>query len=174
MHILWKPIPGLSSRAPPCTLNASITFNSKIATTPKHIVKYELRKKFTNPIKHATHNANRYTNGVQEILVDVIECIYNGSMIRLEISLVSYSGVSRGCPLSPQLFNIYVRELGMQVETCKQKGFKYLVINTDGVIEEKSQTGFRYAEDVCLMTSHEQDLQIIFDNISRYISEYDM
>ena len=36
-HILWKTIHGLSNRAPPHTLNTSITFNNKIATTPKHI-----------------------------------------------------------------------------------------------------------------------------------------
>ena len=36
-HTLWKTIHGLSNRAPPHTLNTSITFNNKIATTPKHI-----------------------------------------------------------------------------------------------------------------------------------------
>ena len=33
-HILWKVIHGLSNRAPPTTLNKSITFNNKIATHP--------------------------------------------------------------------------------------------------------------------------------------------
>ena len=32
-HTLWKTIHGLSNRAPPHTLNTSITFNNKIATT---------------------------------------------------------------------------------------------------------------------------------------------
>ena len=36
-HTLWKTIHGLSNRAPPHTLNTSITFNNKIATTPTHI-----------------------------------------------------------------------------------------------------------------------------------------
>ena len=39
-HILWKTIHGLSNIAPPHTLNTSITFNNKIATTPKHIANY--------------------------------------------------------------------------------------------------------------------------------------
>ena len=47
---------------------------------------------------------------------------------------------------------------------------EYLVVNKDGVIE-KSQAGFLYADDVCLMASNEQDMQIIFDNISGCISE---
>ena len=41
-HILWKTIRGLSNRAPPHTLNTSITFNNKIATTPKHIARIVL------------------------------------------------------------------------------------------------------------------------------------
>ena len=54
-HTLWKTIHGLSNRAPPHTLNSSITFNNKIATTPKHIANC-FTKQFTNTVKHATHN----------------------------------------------------------------------------------------------------------------------
>ena len=36
-HIIWKTIHGLFNRAPSTTLNNSITFNNKIANTPKHI-----------------------------------------------------------------------------------------------------------------------------------------
>ena len=46
-HILWKTIYGLSNRAHPRTLNTSITFNNKIATTPKHIANC-FSKQFTN------------------------------------------------------------------------------------------------------------------------------
>ena len=86
--------------------------------------------------------------GVQYILVDVIEQIYNGSMIKFEMESIttglckSDSGVRQECPLSPLLFNIYMRELGMKVSSCKQ-GFKYLEVNKDGVIEEKSQDGMQ-------------------------------
>ena len=48
------------------------------------------------------------------------------------------------------------------------------MVNKDGVIEEKSQAGFLYADDVCLMASNEQHLQTISDNISRCIKEYGM
>ena len=61
----------------------------------------------------------------------------------------------------------------MKVAQCKQ-GFNYLIVNKDGVIEEKSQARFLYADDVCLMTSNEQHLQTIFDNISGCIKEYSM
>ena len=85
----------------------------------------------------------------------------------------SDSGMRQGCPLSPLLFNIYVSELGMKLAQCKQ-GFKYLMVNNDGVIEEKSQAGFPYADDVYLMASNKQHLQTIFDNISGCIKEYGM
>ena len=49
-----------------------------------------------------------------------------------------------------------------------------MMVNKDGVIEKMSQDGFLYADDVCLMVSNEQELQMIFDNISGCISEYGM
>ena len=64
--------------------------------------------------------------GVQLLLVDVIERIYNGSMIKFEMECImtgwykSDSGIRNGCPLFPLLFNIYVRELGMKLSACKQ------------------------------------------------------
>ena len=60
-HTLWKTIHGLSNRAPPHTLNTSITSNNKIATTPKHIANC-FTKQFTNTVKHATHKTNRHIN----------------------------------------------------------------------------------------------------------------
>ena len=77
--------------------------------------------------------------GVQEKLVDVIERIYSGGMVKLKLEGIMTGwckrdfGVRQGCPLSPLLFNIYVRELGMNVAHCKD-GFKYLMVDWDGFI----------------------------------------
>ena len=60
-HILWKTIHGLSNRAPPPTLNTSITFSNKPTTTPIHIANC-FTKQFTNTAKHATNKINRYIN----------------------------------------------------------------------------------------------------------------
>ena len=108
--------------------------------------------------------------GVQEKLVDVIERIYDGGMVMFEMEDImtgwckNDSGVRQGCPMSALRFNIHVRELGMNVAQCKH-GFKYLMVNRDGLIVQKSQAGFLYADDVCLITSSEQDLQRVFDSI---------
>ena len=78
------------------------------------------------------------------------------NMIKFEMESImtglckSDSGVRQGCPLSPLLLNIYVRELAMEVLPCKQ-GFKYLVVIKDGVIEKNGQARFLYVDDVCLM-----------------------
>ena len=61
----------------------------------------------------------------------------------------------------------------MKVAQCKH-GFKYLMVDRDEFIVEKSQAGFLYADDVCLIASNEQDLQRIIDSISGCISEYGM
>ena len=78
-HTLWKTIHGLSNRAPPHTLNTSITFNNKIATTPKQIANC-FTKQFTNTVKntqnkrtHQLSNTQRYnitltTSLVQEAI----------------------------------------------------------------------------------------------------------
>ena len=97
--------------------------------------------------------------GVQEKLVDVIESIYDGGMVKFELEGImtgwckSDSSVRQGCPLSPLLFSIHVRELGMTVARCKQ-GFKYSMVDRDGLIVEKSQASFLYAYDVCLIASN--------------------
>ena len=46
-HTLWKTIHGLSNRAAPTPQNCTITFNKKIATSPKNIVNC-VDKQFTN------------------------------------------------------------------------------------------------------------------------------
>ena len=49
-----------------------------------------------------------------------------------------------------------------------------MIVDRDGLIVEKSQAGFLYADDVCLIASNEQYLQRIFDSICGCISEYGM
>ena len=61
----------------------------------------------------------------------------------------------------------------MKVAQCIHV-LKYLMVDRDGMTVEKSQAGFLYADDVCLIASNEQDLQRIFDSISACIREYGM
>ena len=55
-HTLWKTIHGLSNRAPPHTLNTSITFNNKIATTPTTLrIVSPNNSQTLSRIQHYTH-----------------------------------------------------------------------------------------------------------------------
>ena len=57
-HIRWTTIHGLFNRAPPPTLNTSITFNNKITTTPKNIAN-SFPKQFTNTIMQHTRQTDQ-------------------------------------------------------------------------------------------------------------------
>ena len=54
-HTLWKTIHGLSNRAPPHTLNTSITFNNNHTQTHCELFHQTIHK-------HATHKTNRNIN----------------------------------------------------------------------------------------------------------------
>ena len=74
------------------------------------------------------------------------------------------SGVKHGCSLSPILFNINVRELGNDISNCAP-GVKYVVGGKDGVMVCKNQTGFLYADDMCLMAIIEEDIRVIMEQV---------
>ena len=101
--------------------------------------------------------------GVHEKLVRLIGIIYDGIGW-----CKSDSGVRHGCPLSPFLFNIYVRELGKVISNCVH-GVKYAVVGKDGVIEWKSQAGLIYADDMCLMANSEEDIKVIMEKVNECV-----
>ena len=74
-------------------------------------------------------------------------------------------------PLSPLLFNIYVRELGKVISNCVH-GVKYAVLGKDGVMEWNSQAGLLYADDVCVMANSEEDMKVIIEKINECGAEY--
>ena len=77
---MWKTIHGLSNRAPSATLNTSITFSNKTATTPKHIANC-FTKQFTNTVKHATHKAPLKHIGPLGLPHEHVENCFNTSII---------------------------------------------------------------------------------------------
>ena len=115
--------------------------------------------------------------GVHEKLVRLIERICDGSLVKFELEEVttgwckSDSGLRQGCPLSPLLFNIYVRELGNVISNCV-RGVKYAVVGKDGVMEWNSQAGLLYADDVCLKANSEEDLKVIMEKVNECVVEY--
>ena len=80
--------------------------------------------------------------------------------------------LGRGCPLSPLLFNIYVRELGKVISTWVY-GVKYAAVGKDGVMEWKSQAGLLYMQlMVCLMANSQEDMKAIVEKVIECVVEY--
>ena len=66
--------------------------------------------------------------GVQGIFVDVIDRIYDGSMVKFEMESIWLDGV--------RVILVWDRDvLGIKVAQCRQC-FKYLIVNKDGGIEK--------------------------------------
>ena len=83
----------------------------------------------------------------------------------------SDSGVRQGCPLSPLLFNIYVRELGKVISKCVH-GVRYAVVGKDGAMEWKSKAGLLYSDEVRLMANSEEDINAIIEKVNECVVEY--
>ena len=58
-HIIWNTIHSISNRVPLPTLNSSITFSNKIATTPKHIASC-FTNQFTNTVQLCPIGSKRH------------------------------------------------------------------------------------------------------------------
>ena len=75
--------------------------------------------------------------------------------------------------MTPLLFNLYLRELGLKIEGC-QEGFKYTAVNSNGKLSTRDLIDLMYEDDVCLFAESAESLQRICDNVSAVIDEYGM
>ena len=64
--------------------------------------------------------------GIHEKLDSWIKRVYSGNMVKFELETgvtgwcKSESGARQDCPLSPLLFNLYIREFGMRIEVSRR------------------------------------------------------
>ena len=116
--------------------------------------------------------------GIGERFVEVIEKVYTGSEVKfvwnkIETEWVeTRSGVRQGCPLSPLLFNIYIREVGTKIETSGL-GVKFPIISENEAIEQWMQlAGLMYADDIVLIAESGEEIQELFCILDEVAKEY--
>ena len=109
------------------------------------------------------------------VLVSLVVRVYCGNMVKCEMGNVvtgwckSESWVRHDCLLSPLLFNLYIRELGMIIEECRED-LKYTSVNSNGELKRSNcLAGLMYADDVCLFADINQVLRRVYDYVSTVI-----
>ena len=115
----WKTIHGLSNRAP--TLNTSIIFSNKIATTPQ--THCELFHQTIH--KHATHKTNRYTNRATHKIQG-----YNITLTTTQVQEAIKQGKNNNsqCPDKLTIRHLkHIGPLGLAFLTCMLK----IALNTN-------------------------------------------
>ena len=95
--------------------------------------------------------------GICDRFVDVLQRIYKGSKVKFVWKGIetewfeTKSGVRQGCPLSPLLFNIYIREVGNMIEKSGL-GIKFPIISeSDEIRQWMDVAGLMYADDIVLI-----------------------
>ena len=68
------------------------------------------------------------------------------------------------CPLSPLLFNLYIKKVGRKIEGSEY-GVIYMVMNEKEEIVYKCCAGFLYADDIVLLSNNEGELQLLIDEV---------
>ena len=110
--------------------------------------------------------------GVPRKLINIIRDLYSKakSCIRVNNNLTDWFettiGVRQGCLLSPDLFNVFLKNiLAEAFEGCKKLG-----INVD----DYKLKDFRFADDIALIADSENDLQTLIERENDVSKKYGM
>ena len=122
--------------------------------------------------------------GVCEKVLRVLRETYTDNRVRfvlgnLETDWIDCtSGVRQGCPLSPTLFNLYMRDVAAVVDG-HQAGVRMKVIqDQEGMearrVEEWRIGGMLYADDIAVLADSDENMEKILEDVLEVSEEYGM
>jgi hypothetical protein len=106
--------------------------------------------------------------GIDGGIYNSIKSLYTNNRASVKInnkftsSFLTSCGVRQGDPLSPTLFNVYINDLLLGLET----------LNCGIEINSKSICSLAYADDIVLLAQHEKDMEKLLDYTVNWIKTW--
>ena len=136
-----------------------------------YLLALSISKKAYDSIWHEGLFHKLITNQVNGQFLNIIQSMYKNSSSAVKLGnrctqfFLCSKGLRQGCPLSPNLFNIYVNDLFNRLNN----------VNTHPPYLNNEQiTALMYADDLIILSLSHEGLQTCLDELNRYCKEWSL